>query len=194
MKGMSHFTREDERNLEILRSKKELGHLQLDETQLLQQLEQRYDEFIKEGLRNLVHMAPRKGITQFQLKYVLVSWPMLCLVLCFVFVSIFLLYSQEGSGRWVHSILKWNIELIGLLLAAATLVGFTRMRERPFINRTVLISCALTTAVLSVVSFVLLLKTRNTEEYQWDGRVGLILGAMNTVIMVISILLLFSNF
>ncbi|KAH9593134.1 hypothetical protein LSM04_003532 [Trypanosoma melophagium] len=126
MKGMSDFTREDEEKLEMLRSSKELGYLQLDETKMLQQLEQKYDAFIKEGLRNLACMAPRQG--------------------------------------------------------------------RPCIKRTVLISCALTTAALSIVSFILLLKTRNTEKFQWDGRVGLIVGAMDIIIMVMSILLLFSRF
>ncbi|KEG11627.1 Tcc1i14-2.5 [Trypanosoma grayi] len=190
---MSDFTREDEITLDMLRTKGELGYLQTDEAKTLQQLEQRYEVFIKEGLRNLARMAPRRSIRHIWLQSALISWPMLCLLLSLFFVALYLLHSPQGSGG-PQALLPWHLRLVAVLLAAATLVGFTRMRERPFLSRAVLVACMVSLMTLSVLMLLLLYRSHHTDDAQWDVRLCAIVGGLDGVIVLESALLLFARF
>ncbi|RNC61784.1 hypothetical protein TcCL_ESM00396 [Trypanosoma cruzi] len=192
---MPDFTRDDEHSLDLLRNKNELGKIKAEESKLLQQLEQKYDMFIREGLSNMSRMAPRRTTRQLRLRCILISWPMLLLSLGLFFIfTLFLLQFYEGGGGWSFSLLQWHICLVGVLLVLVALVCFTQIRERLFINRAILCACVLISVILGLLTLAVLFHGRDEEYNRWDRGLFVIFGVGEGLIVVESASLLFNSF
>ncbi|RNF15134.1 uncharacterized protein Tco025E_05604 [Trypanosoma conorhini] len=165
---MPEFTRDDEYSLDLLRAKKEAGKIQAEEVKMLQQLEQKYDTFINEGLSNLSRMASRRSTRQLRLRDVLISWPMLLLILCCFFTALFLLQFHDDGREWLLFILQWHLRLVGVLLAWATVVGFTQIRERRVATGALLASCVLVPVLLGLVTLAICFRGRAEAFDRWD--------------------------
>ncbi|RNE99956.1 hypothetical protein TraAM80_07897 [Trypanosoma rangeli] len=166
---MPEFTRDDEHSLDFLRTKKELGKIHTEEVRILQQLEQKYDTFINEGLGKLSRMAPRRTPRQLRLRHLLISWPVLFLMLfCFLTVLYLLQFRENGRERRLF-LIRWHLYLIGLLLALVTLVGFTLVRERLILKKILLGSCVLIPVLLGMLTLVTFFRSRANEFGRWDG-------------------------